>query len=193
MLFAVLGLVMLVTANDFGTIFLTLELQSLSLYVLSGFKKNSLYSIESGLKYFIFGALSAAYFLLGWSILYGISGLFILSSFHFFSFNLFASNQEKLLPISRCATCTPTPCTTCGKTEQINFIDDNLYSDEYVNLDFVVDLRLKNVLSLKPSIDLSELTCCACDSHPSKNPIELKVQDIISHAGTGIFFCRATR
>jgi NADH:ubiquinone oxidoreductase subunit 2 (subunit N) len=84
MLYAILGLTMLITANDFGTIFLALELQSLSLYVLAGFKKNSIYSIESGLKYFILGALSAAYFLLGWSLLYGISGLFVLQGFHFF-------------------------------------------------------------------------------------------------------------
>ena len=67
MLYAILGLTMLISANDFATIFLALELQSLSLYMLSGFKKNSIYSIESGLKYFIVGALSAAYFLLGFN------------------------------------------------------------------------------------------------------------------------------
>ncbi len=87
MLYAVLGLTLLIQANDFSTIFLALELQGLSLYVISGFKKNSVYSIESGLKYFILGALSAAYFLLGWSLLYGVCGLFILLNFHFFFFN----------------------------------------------------------------------------------------------------------
>jgi hypothetical protein len=56
---------MLITANDFGTIFLAIELQSLSLYMLAGFKKNSIYTLENGQKYFILGALSAAYFLLG--------------------------------------------------------------------------------------------------------------------------------
>ena len=96
MLYAILGLTLLITANDFGTIFLALELQSLSLYILAGFKKNSIYSIESGLKYFILGALSAAYFLLGWSLLYGISGLFVLSGFHFFFFNLFFDAGSKI-------------------------------------------------------------------------------------------------
>jgi NADH:ubiquinone oxidoreductase subunit 2 (subunit N) len=86
---------MLITANDFGTIFLAIELQSLSLYMLAGFKKNSIYSIESGLKYFILGALSAAYFLLGWSLLYGISGLFILVNFHFFFFNVLSAVNNK--------------------------------------------------------------------------------------------------
>jgi NADH:ubiquinone oxidoreductase subunit 2 (subunit N) len=96
MLYAILGLTMLISANDFATIFLALELQSLSLYMLSGFKKNSIYSIESGLKYFIVGALSAAYFLLGWSLLYGTSGLFILLNFHFFFFNMFSKiSMEK--------------------------------------------------------------------------------------------------
>jgi len=94
MLYAILGLIMLIGANDFATIFLVLELQSLSLYMLSGFKSNSIYSIESGLKYFILGALSAAYFLLGWSLLYGISGLFILLNFHFFFFNIFLDITE---------------------------------------------------------------------------------------------------
>jgi len=88
MLYAVLGLTMLIVANDFGTIFLALELQSLSLYVLSGFKKNSIYSVESGLKYFLLGALSTAYFLLGWSLLFGISGLFILLNFYLFYFGI---------------------------------------------------------------------------------------------------------
>ena len=52
MLYAILGLIMLIGANDFATIFLVLELQSLSLYMLSGFKSNSIYLIESGLKYY---------------------------------------------------------------------------------------------------------------------------------------------
>nr|YP_009495462.1 hypothetical protein [Eunotia naegelii]AWQ64109.1 hypothetical protein [Eunotia naegelii] len=94
-LYEILSLTMLITANDFGTIFLALELQSLSLYMLSRFKKNSIYLIESGLKYFILGALSAAYFLLGWSLLYGISGLFVLLGFHFF-FNIFSHVSSKV-------------------------------------------------------------------------------------------------
>nr|YP_009495464.1 hypothetical protein [Eunotia naegelii]AWQ64111.1 hypothetical protein [Eunotia naegelii] len=97
MLYVVLGLTMFVTANDFGTIFLALELQSLSLYMLSKFKKNSIYSIKNGLKYFILGAFSVAYFLLGWGLFYGIFGLFVLLGFHFF-FNIFfdvSSEVEK--------------------------------------------------------------------------------------------------
>ncbi len=123
MLYAILGLTLLITASDFGTIFLALELQSLSLYMLAGFKKNSIYSIESGLKYFILGALSAAYFLLGWSLLYGISGLFVLLSFHFFFLNVF-SEVNSLLTFSTNFKITELFCCVSSKhfhTEKESF------------------------------------------------------------------------
>ena len=74
MLFAVLGLFLLCSANDLITAYLAIELQSLSFYVLAAFKKNSAYSVESGLKYFILGAFSSGFFLFGSSLIYGVSG-----------------------------------------------------------------------------------------------------------------------
>jgi NADH:ubiquinone oxidoreductase subunit 2 (subunit N) len=71
---SVLGFCLLCCSNDFLTAYLAIELQSLSLYVLAAFKKNSTYSVESGIKYFILGALSTSIFLLGVSLVYGISG-----------------------------------------------------------------------------------------------------------------------
>ena len=73
-LLAVLGLFLLCSANDLITAYLAIELQSLSFYVLAAFKKNSTFSVESGVKYFILGAFSSSLFLFGSSILYGISG-----------------------------------------------------------------------------------------------------------------------
>jgi len=73
-LFAILGLFLLCSSNDLITAYLAIELQSLAFYVLAAFKKNSTFSIESGLKYFILGAFSSSLFLFGSSILYGISG-----------------------------------------------------------------------------------------------------------------------
>jgi len=90
-LYAILGLTMLISANDFTTIFLALELQSLSLYMLSGFKKNSIYSIESSIKYFILGALSAGYFLFGWSLPYWVSSLLCMCVF----VNLFSNTDSE--------------------------------------------------------------------------------------------------
>lgn len=73
-LFAVLGLLLLCSANDFITVYLAIELQSLSFYILAAFKKTSFYSIDSGLKYFILGSFSSSLFLFGTSLIYGILG-----------------------------------------------------------------------------------------------------------------------
>ena len=74
LLFAILGLFLLCSANDFITTYLALELQSLSFYILAAFKKRSSYSVESGLKYFILGSFSSGLFLFGSSLIYGALG-----------------------------------------------------------------------------------------------------------------------
>jgi NADH-quinone oxidoreductase subunit N len=73
-LFAILGLMLMCSSNDLLTAYLSMELSSLALYILASFKKTSSYSIESGLKYFITGTVSSAFFLLGSSFLYVFSG-----------------------------------------------------------------------------------------------------------------------
>ena len=74
LLFAILGLFLLCSSNDLITAYLAIELQSLSFYILAAFKKDSSYSIESGLKYFILGAFSSGLFLFGSSLIYGLTG-----------------------------------------------------------------------------------------------------------------------
>jgi NADH-quinone oxidoreductase subunit N len=91
-LFSVLGLMIMCSSNDLLTSYLALELSSLSLYILASFKKTSSYSIESGLKYFITGAISSAFFLLGSSFLYLYSGSIC---FDDFSILLFKSSPPK--------------------------------------------------------------------------------------------------
>jgi NADH:ubiquinone oxidoreductase subunit 2 (subunit N) len=73
-LFALLGIFLLCSSNDLITAYLSIELQSLAFYILAAFKKNSTYSIEAGLKYFILGAFSSGLFLFGSSLIYGLSG-----------------------------------------------------------------------------------------------------------------------
>lgn len=73
-LFATLGLVLICSSNDFLTAYLAIELSSLASYLLATFKKNSSYSVESGVRYFIIGSVSSALFLLGSSFIYGVSG-----------------------------------------------------------------------------------------------------------------------
>lgn len=73
-LFALLGIFFICSSNDLITAYLSIELQSLSFYIIAAFKKDSAFSVDAGLKYFILGAFSSGLFLFGSSILYGVSG-----------------------------------------------------------------------------------------------------------------------
>ena len=73
-LFATLGMFMMVSANDLISLYIGLELQSLSLYVVAAFRRESLRSSEAGLKYFVLGALSSGMLLYGASLVYGFAG-----------------------------------------------------------------------------------------------------------------------
>ncbi|MBE9554568.1 MAG: NADH-quinone oxidoreductase subunit NuoN [Proteobacteria bacterium] len=73
-LFATVGMMMMVSANNLLALYLGLELQSLSLYVIAAFHRDSLRSSEAGLKYFVLGALSSGMLLYGISIIYGFTG-----------------------------------------------------------------------------------------------------------------------
>ena len=70
LLFSILGLLILCSANDLLTVYLGMELQSLSFYLLAAYKKNSSYSVDAGLKYFILGSFSSSLFLFGSSFIY---------------------------------------------------------------------------------------------------------------------------
>jgi NADH-quinone oxidoreductase subunit N len=72
-LIATTGMMFLVASQDLLVIFISLELLSLSLYILAAFSKRSLQSWEAALKYFLFGGMSAAFLLFGFSLLYGLS------------------------------------------------------------------------------------------------------------------------
>lgn len=73
-LFATLGMMIMVSANNFIAFYLGLELQSLALYILASFRRHSERSAEAGLKYFVLGALSSGFLLYGCSLLYGFAG-----------------------------------------------------------------------------------------------------------------------
>jgi NADH-quinone oxidoreductase subunit N len=74
LLLATLGMMFLVSSQDVLMIFISLELTSLSLYILTAFAKRRLNSAEAALKYFLFGGMAAAFTLFGLSLLYGLSG-----------------------------------------------------------------------------------------------------------------------
>jgi NADH-quinone oxidoreductase subunit N len=74
LLFATLGFTLMAAAHHLLLAFLALELASLSLYVLAGFDASRRESAEAGLKYFLFGGISAAFLLFGFSLIYGLTG-----------------------------------------------------------------------------------------------------------------------
>lgn len=73
-LLATAGMLMMVSANDLIALYLGLELQSLSLYVLAAVRRDDARSSEAGMKYFVLGALSSGILLYGASLLYGFTG-----------------------------------------------------------------------------------------------------------------------
>ena len=74
MLFAVVGMMVMVSSSNLMTLYLGLELQSLSLYVLAAFARDDLRSSEAGLKYFVLSGLASGLLLYGVSLVYGFSG-----------------------------------------------------------------------------------------------------------------------
>ena len=74
LLLATVGMMFLVSSENLLMIFISLELTSLSLYVLTAFNKRNPRSAEAALKYFLFGGMAAAFTLFGLSLLYGLSG-----------------------------------------------------------------------------------------------------------------------
>jgi NADH-quinone oxidoreductase subunit N len=74
MLFATLGMLVMVSANDLMSLYIGLELLSLSLYVIAAFDRDNPRSAEAGLKYFVLGALASGLLLYGASLVYGFAG-----------------------------------------------------------------------------------------------------------------------
>jgi NADH-quinone oxidoreductase subunit N len=74
LLFAALGMLMILSANDLIALYLGFELMSLALYVVAAFRRDTVRSTEAGLKYFVLGALSSGMLLYGASLIYGFAG-----------------------------------------------------------------------------------------------------------------------
>ena len=73
-LFSILGMFFMLSANDLILFYLGLELQSLALYVLAAIDRDNIISSEAGIKYFVLSALSSGLLLYGCSLLYGFTG-----------------------------------------------------------------------------------------------------------------------
>ena len=73
-LLSVLGMMVVISANDLMVLYMGVELQSLPLYVVAAMQRDQLRSSEAGLKYFLLGALSSGLLLYGASLIYGFAG-----------------------------------------------------------------------------------------------------------------------
>ena len=73
--FSTISMLFLVSSADFISMYLAIELQSLSFYVIAAIKRNSEFSTEAGLKYFLLGAFSSGLLLFGCSLIYGFTGV----------------------------------------------------------------------------------------------------------------------
>ena len=74
LLFSILGMMILVAANDLMTIFLGLETMSLATYILVGGVRGNIRSSEAGFKYLVLGGFSSAFLLMGMALIYGFAG-----------------------------------------------------------------------------------------------------------------------
>ena len=90
-LFSTLGMMVMISSNNLMSMYLGIELQSLALYVIAAIDRDSPKSSESGVKYFVLGALSSGILLYGCSLIYGFSG-----SMNFNEIKLFLSLNENL-------------------------------------------------------------------------------------------------
>lgn len=73
-LLSTIGMLCFISAGDLLALYLTLEFQSLCFYVLAAFRRDSEFSTEAGIKYFLLGAFSSGLLLFGCSLIYGFTG-----------------------------------------------------------------------------------------------------------------------
>tara|TARA_B100000287_G_scaffold432602_1_gene492295 strand:- start:465 stop:1892 length:1428 start_codon:yes stop_codon:yes gene_type:complete len=90
-LISTIGMMLMVSANNLLSLFVSIELQSLALYVLVSFSKEDINSSEAGVKYFVIGSLSTCIFLFGSSLIYGLVG-----STDFSTISNYMTNQSSI-------------------------------------------------------------------------------------------------
>ncbi len=95
-LMAATGGLLIAAAQDLLVIFVGLELLSLGLYILTAFAKRSGKSAESAMKYYLFGGMSAAFLLFGFSYLYGLTGS---TNLHRIMVGLYEPNSVHMAPL----------------------------------------------------------------------------------------------
>lgn len=96
-LISLLGLMLLVSSYNFITLYLAIELQSLSFYILTASKRKSPLSIEAALKYFILGSIASSFILFGISIIYGVFGTLNFGNIYLILSNIYIIENINLI------------------------------------------------------------------------------------------------
>jgi NADH-quinone oxidoreductase subunit N len=99
-LLATAGASFLVAANNLLSLYLSLELMSLSLYVLVAIQRSNPLSAEAGLKYFILGALSSGLFLFGTSLIYGMVGSINFPIISEYYYSMAITHEAGVMPLA---------------------------------------------------------------------------------------------
>jgi len=94
-LLAICSLIFLASVLDFLSLFLCIELQGLSFYILASFRRTSDFSIEAGVKYFITGAVASCFLLFAISLIYGVCGTLNFMELKLFCENLNSSHNSR--------------------------------------------------------------------------------------------------
>jgi NADH-ubiquinone oxidoreductase chain 2 len=97
MLFIITGSIFLISTSDLVSIFLSIELQSYGLYLLSTLYRNSELATSGGLTYFLLGGLSSCFILLGTSLLYSNSGITNLDGLYIITSLSDIANNENII------------------------------------------------------------------------------------------------
>ena len=91
LLISIVGMLLMISSNDLLSLFMSMELQSLSLYILVSFSRDDFTSSEAGVKYFIIGSLSTCIFLFGTSLVYGLVGSTSFNEISIFMSNIYST------------------------------------------------------------------------------------------------------
>lgn len=92
--FTICGGIMMVSFGNMATLFIGIEILSISMYILAGSKRKDIRSNESGLKYFLMGAFATGFLLMGITLIYGVTGSFDIKTIYEITYS---ESQSQLL------------------------------------------------------------------------------------------------
>jgi len=128
LLFIITGAVFLISSSDLVSIFLSIELQSYGLYLLSTLYRNSELATSGGLTYFLLGGLSSCFILLGTTLLYAnsgttnLDGIYVVTSISDLSYTSAGINDVEMVAASR----------------DLNNEALDWYKSDYINISFLI-------------------------------------------------------